>query len=1156
MQKVNPHLSKLRTFRCWYSVIWLALVPSLLAAQAVDRRGYFKPELSIFSHGMTARCNCLRFSSDASRLLAAGEDKVVRVWPISEGKFDRDATQVLRWASWREQRGAINAMATFERNDQTLIAIGGHGIRNASIAVIDQQTGNVVHGLTEPAPAGDDVTAIAFGPTGGDVVFGDAAGNLWNWNFANKSPRLLGTHPVERERANWNQVLSLVVLPDNRIRSFAQGGALVEWSIVNGRVQQKIILNVPMHPAVHAGSTFRSAISENGERFAIAYPVPHGDTYEYRLLWGSFEGNRHSEVFQGQDIVSLSLNPSGDRLALALAQKRKTIATQASTRVQVRESNDPQRVAFSTEIGGRVSQVALTADGSQLAVAGFDDHEIRVFDVKNRNLTDQIESEGSTIWQVAVSPDNSWLGFRNERNPNAPSPNALGRGPGWTTFNLSRRRFDNAPDSVNWRQAIESIAGWKVERSDVDAFSWSVVDPTGRNFAIPWDAAKDGQPRCWTFLEASAAQPVRLAIGHRWGASIFELRPGQPPRRIRLFTGHQGEVVSIVSSANQRILITGSTDQSIAAWSLAPWPRQSELGANFRIEGDKIVVEGVTPGSPAWEAELEAGDEILAMVVGGNEFVYDPTSIIDPALRVRVQRKASAADCLKYLSDPVPTKEIWMRLAKKGDRLTTVRQRPLWRFFPTKNQDWVIWRWRDYYYDTSIDGDSLVGWQINKPDVNLTPEFFRAEQFRARFHDPKRIEDILRDTFSASERIMLPEMLPPKVSMTVEPGANELSVLIQCSPRSDLVTASPREVSLWINEYRFKKFEGIREQFSQTVTVPRSVLRSGTNRIIAHVINEYGFQNESEIQEVEGPTPNTPPKLYGVTAGISEYAGITAQPVWSDLLWSVDDARLIHEICQSQGGTRLYGAATSQLFTNQEVTRDRILTELISVQKKCKPNDILVLYVSGHGTVPAEIEEADPAIAKTILARGKGSGNTKDNFGDLFAFVTPGFNYETFLALSLDESKPWKQRQDCGIDSDTLHETLCQLPCRKVIIIDACRSAGGAKQYVRGLAPHRVGPVIMTAASENESAYELPFITNGLFTESLREALEEHFDQLDVNKDDFLSPAELFAYIRKRVPEFVKSGESLLGPDAKQTPVLKAYNPADALEPLFGRPRT
>ena len=32
---------------------------------------------------------------------------------------------------------------------------------------------------------------------------------------------------------------------------------------------------------------------------------------------------------------------------------------------------------------------------------------------------------------------------------------------------------------------------------------------------------------------------------------------------------------------------------------------------------------------------------------------------------------------------------------------TTIRQRPLWRFFPTRDGQWVLWRWRDFFRTTN-----------------------------------------------------------------------------------------------------------------------------------------------------------------------------------------------------------------------------------------------------------------------------------------------------------------------------------------------------------------------------------------------------------------------------------------------------------------------
>ena len=96
---------------------------------------------------------------------------------------------------------------------------------------------------------------------------------------------------------------------------------------------------------------------------------------------------------------------------------------------------------------------------------------------------------------------------------------------------------------------------------------------------------------------------------------------------------------------------------------MPPW-RQAVLGASFEAEGNGLRVKKVDAGSPAWEAGLVEGDNVVFFAFAGKPL------------------KGGPAAWKERLEDPVPGKEHYFRVRRDGknvDMLTTARQRPLWR---------------------------------------------------------------------------------------------------------------------------------------------------------------------------------------------------------------------------------------------------------------------------------------------------------------------------------------------------------------------------------------------------------------------------------------------------------------------------------------------
>ncbi len=355
-----------------------------------------------------------------------------------------------------------------------------------------------------------------------------------------------------------------------------------------------------------------------------------------------------------------------------------------------------------------------------------------------------VRGAGRRGWAVNVSADGKVLGVQTARTPRATDPNARGAGD-WTKFDLDRLAPTRA--DANWVGVVTSADGWRVEPDKDNRFLWHAVlsrpgmPDVKHPLTLDWN--RDQASTCYTFLPAREGKPTRVIVGHYYGASLFELRP-EGAVRARLYTGHAGEVLSVVAAADGSWFVTGGADHTVAAWSLTDWRAQHALGASVEVRDGAPEVTAVDTGSPAWEAGLRTGDRLDLLAVGG-QLRFDR--------RAGKKEAGTADDAAKALANPVSGTELFLGLSQPGqprrDTLTTIRQRPVWKWFAGYHDsgrltEWVVWSWHGSYYHTaSAHGDRLVGWHVNAPTAGVRPEFYPLQQFEKQFHRPDVIEKLV-----------------------------------------------------------------------------------------------------------------------------------------------------------------------------------------------------------------------------------------------------------------------------------------------------------------------------------------------------------------------------------------------------------------------------
>ena len=1108
------------------SLVPFAAVAVLLAAvHAADaensRRDREDPELVIEDGGRTGACDDLRFTPDGKQLLAVGDDKVIRVWSFADGKIDPKSVRVLRWGVWREQRGAIYAMDLSP--DGKCVAVGGVGAIGPTVALLDLGDGDTLDLARPPNDATGNIGAFwkaAFAPSGRRVAFGGGDGSVWLWDLRTHALHRL-PDPAWTKGVNTVRLLHFLPNDDDHFLSLAEDGRLLRWTV--GASAPEVVKNLKLGAKV-----FRAELSPDGRWLAAA---ADGPLVTLRSLVGDQFLDIHLKGFENfkpglkdSDYArALAFDPTGRRLAVAVASpvSETRFNVDGDDRILFYDlGQDPAKPTPGPEHHYHADRLAFHPDGGFLAVAGGENQEVTLWDLAHTaEPASVLRGTGSCLWDVALSRDGQSFGFRDRRDPASTNPNARGLPP-WRAFDPGHRQWLAEKDFTP-APRHDSLDGWSVEPDDTDPYLWWAVHTSGARVKVVIDGNLYGKPRCWTFLPPSDdGKPVRLAVGHYWGFSVFELnQQDKEAHRTRLCVGHQGEVTALGPSEDGKRMISCSSDMTLAAWDLTKeWP---DLGAKFAPKDDGLVVQAVDAGSPAWEAGLSAGDTVVQFALGENWVEGGP------------------AAWLKQLADPQPGVVHSFDVVRDGRNITaggkqplytSVKQRPLWRFFPAGDGEWVLWMWRNNFYDSSTKGDYFVGWHVNAPDPKDSPAFFRVEQYRRFFRRPDVISKLLQSGDPAQALGLLganpvplhfDDMEPPAAALTLGPirPGQDVEATLSAFARGDNPDEIPTEAELWINDYRLplpqidvQKWAKDGRTRTATVSIPFGALRAGGNVVSFLTWNRRGGRQDASKKIVcARPAPDAP-RLIGMFVGVNNYKASKPAPgkgVLGNLQFAVDDAKGLSSALQGQ---KLYGAADlTVLLNDKEATHRAILDALDALAKKAKPDDLCILFLSGHGDY-REKKTADGA-PKSV-----------------FVFCPPDY----------DPTKPY----DSGITNEELFDKMAAIPCQKLLILDACRSGGAVAgdSPARGFAPDGQGPIVMAGCDVNQSSLEHPLFGHGLFTKAILDALQDVKQYPDHKGVRELFVTDLFRDTRKEMPKLLGEIDEKGG---AQVPILFAPGDED-----------
>jgi hypothetical protein len=226
-------------------------------------------------------------------------------------------------------------------------------------------------------------------------------------------------------------------------------------------------------------------------------------------------------------------------------------------------------------------------------------------------------------------------------------------------------------------------------------------------------------------------------------------------------------------------------------------------------------------------------------------------------------------------------------------------------------------------------------------------------------------------------------------------------------------------------------------------------------------------------------------RLFVLAIGVNDY-----QDPIPKLKFAAKDAQDLAAMMKKQEGL-FYEDVTVRCLPNKAATRKAIFEQLEWIRKQTTPNDIALIFISGHGT-------NDP------------------------------YGYYYFLPV---DSHP-EHLLTTAVPFSAIQKTAAFLAGKALFFIDTCRAGGamGDKQVdirrtLNELAQSNKSIVVFASSSQNQVSLEKDEWNNGVFTKSLLEGIS---GQATTGQSE-ITVYSLSLYISKRVKELT---------GGKQTPTI------------------
>ena len=416
-------------------------------------------------------------------------------------------------------------------------------------------------------------------------------------------------------------------------------------------------------------------------------------------------------------------------------------------------------------------------------------------------------------------------------------------------------------------------------------------------------------------------------------------------------------------------------------------------------------------------------------------------------------------------------------------------------------QDWIAWTPAGYYL-SSLRGDELVGWHVNR-GADQTPDFYRAVQFERVLYRPDIVSAALQLGARPSTRQVseperfdparLAQIAPPRLAVqvlgitTTAEGAARARIRVTGERGAQAL----RELTVYVNEVPVTLARERAVGWTETGRLTRELevpLNAGPNDIRVESYTDVSMGVAERFVSIEHGRAAQAPQgdLYVLAIGNNVFPGL---PPASHLEFAARDAEAL-AAALGAGARGTFRSVHLEVLSDERAKKaDRkTVLDSLAFTRRARAEDTVVIFLASHGV-------SDRAGNYWFVPRDASIADLK----------------------AIENSSPEAATRPNSLLSWTVFfDALRDTAGRRLLIVDTCQAKGIEGRFesfslLKRSAASRFS--LMVAAQSNEESQEYPPGRHGLFTYALLQGLSADLRNppVDSNGDGQVSIAELFA---------------------------------------------